>query len=100
MVRAYARAAVGERVASATTLILPRDAAAPVTCWAQRFSNNSVSLDAVALNDEGRPRRPPLQHRPPGLFPTACIGAVRPGRHRTAVPYRPGSGAIGLHGGV
>src|SRR3954464_14150106 len=61
MLRAYARAAVGERVASATTLILPRDAAAPATCRAQRFSDNVVSPwcgGVVSLNDEGRPPAP------------------------------------------
>src|SRR6476620_8276469 len=60
MLRAYARAAVGERVASATTLILPRDAAAPVTCRAQRFSNNFVSpwCEWCRVTTKGAPPAP------------------------------------------
>src|SRR3954470_7023204 len=67
MLRAYARAAVGDRVASATTLILPRDAAAPVTCRAQRFSNNVVSpwFGWCRLTTKGAPGPlPPLAGLP------------------------------------
>src|SRR4051812_23723968 len=62
MLRAYARASVGERVASATKLTLPRDAAAQATCRAQRFSSNLVS-----------PRRMSVRRRRAPPAPSPCV---------------------------
>src|SRR4051794_15594769 len=81
MLRAYSRAAVGDRVASATRLTLPRDAAAQATCRAQRFSSNLVSPRCRRMSVRRRRAPPsalPLRRRPPGLSPPPV--SEQPGR--------------------